>query len=89
MKPNNDAILTELIELAEQIGYRIRYERGDFNGGYCLLKEQRLIIVNKKFEPKRKITILAKTLSEIGIENIYIKPALREVIEEEVIKNEV
>jgi hypothetical protein len=89
MKPNNDAILTELIELAEQIGYRIRYERGDFNGGYCLLKEQRLIIVNKKFEPKRKITILAKTLSEIGIENIYIKPALREIIEEEVIKIEV
>jgi hypothetical protein len=89
MKPNFDTTLLELVELAEQIGYRIRYERGDFNGGYCLLREQRLIIVNKKFEPKRKITVLAKTLNEIGIDNVYIKPALREIIEEEVIKDDV
>jgi hypothetical protein len=89
MKTNFDTILQELIELAEQIGYRVRYERGDFNGGYCLLKEQRIIVVNKRFEPKRKVGVLAKTINEIGIDNIYIKPALREVIEEEVIKDEV
>ena len=89
MKINYEVILLELKELAEQIGYRIRYEKGDFDGGYCLLKDQRFIIINKKIDVKKKISILARNLYEIGIENVYLKPALREVIEEEVLKNKI
>jgi hypothetical protein len=82
----DDIILTELHELSQQIGYNVRYEKGDFEGGNCLLKEQRLILINKKLEVRKKINILSKNLSEIGIENVYIKPALRDIIEEELIK---
>ena len=89
MKINYEVILLELKELAEQIGYRIRYEKGDFDGGYCLLKDQKYIIINKKIDVKKKISILARNLHEIGIENIYLKPALREIIEEEVLKSKI
>jgi hypothetical protein len=89
MKINYEVILLELKELAEQIGYRIRYEKGDFDGGYCLLKDQKFIIINKKIEVKKKISILARNLYEIGIENVYLKPALREIIEEEVLKSKI
>jgi hypothetical protein len=82
----DDAILNELHELAQLIGYSVRYEKGDFEGGNCLLKEQKLILINKKLEVRKKINILSKNLSEIGIDNIYIKPALRDTIEEEIIK---
>jgi hypothetical protein len=89
MKPNYEATTLELRELAEQIGYKVRYEKGDFDGGYCLLKAQKLIVINRKLDIRRKISILSRILFEIGIDDIYIKPALREVIEEEVIKNKV
>lgn len=85
-KCNENSVLADLQELANVIGYNIRYEKCDFEGGNCLLKDQKLILINKKLEPKKKINILSKNIKEIGIDNIYIKPALREVIEEETIK---
>ena len=82
----DDIILAELHELSQLVGYNVRYEKGDFEGGNCLLKEQKLILINKKLEVRKKINILSKNLNEIGIDNIYIKPALRDIIEEELIK---
>lgn len=79
----DDLILIELQDLSKQIGYTVRYEKGDFEGGNCLLKEQKLILINKKLEVRKKINILSKNLSEIGIDNVYMKPALRDIIEEE------
>jgi hypothetical protein len=85
-KQNEDTTLTELQELANCIGYNIRYEKGDFEGGNCLLKDQKLILINKKLDPKKKINVLSKNIKEIGIDDIYIKPALRDIIEEEIVK---
>jgi hypothetical protein len=69
-----------------QLGVTIRYERGDFEGGYCVLKEQKLLLVNRRLLPLRKSAVLALALHEIGLENVFLKPAVREYIEDEVAK---
>lgn len=76
----------ELEALAAKSGIAIRYEKGDFEGGFCVLKDERLIVVNKKLAPQRKASILAQGLAEIGIEEIYLKPVVREFIEDELAK---
>lgn len=76
----------ELESLAANSGISIRYEKGDFEGGYCVLKAERLIVVNKKLAPSRKASILAQGLAEIGIDEVYLKPAVREFIEDELAK---
>jgi len=76
----------ELEALASNSGISIRYEKGDFEGGYCILKAERLIVVNKKLAPPRKASILAQGLAEIGIDEVYLKPAVREFIEDELAK---
>ena len=73
-------ILLDLKSLADQIGVKVRFERGDFNGGYCLVKENK--IINKLSTLQRKIVILSKALKEIGIDDIYLTPKLRELIDE-------
>jgi len=78
-----EQILKELEALATNSGIAIRYEKGDFEGGYCVLKAERLIVVNKKLSPARKSSVLAQGLAEIGIEDRYLKPAIRDYIEEE------
>lgn len=77
----------ELESLAANSGISIRYEKGDFEGGYCVLKAERLIVVNKKLTPPRKASILAQGLAEIGIDEVYLKPAVREFIEDELAKS--
>jgi hypothetical protein len=81
-----EIIIGELIELFRNIGYEVRVEKGSFKGGFCLLREQKLFLLNKNIEPLKKINFLARNLSELGIENIFVKPELREIIERESVK---
>lgn len=78
-----EIIINELIEVYKSIGYDVRVEKGSFKGGFCLLREQKLFLLNRNIEPVKKINFLAKNLSEIGVEDIFIKPELREIIERE------
>ncbi len=78
-----EELLKELEQLAAKSGIAIRYEKGDFEGGFCILKAERLIVVNKKLGPAKTASILAQGIAEIGIDEMYLKPAVREFIEDE------
>jgi hypothetical protein len=84
MKP--ELMIEELHAISEQLGVAIRYDRGDFEGGYCILKDKKLVLVNRRLNPARKAAVLASAMSEIGLENVFLKPAVREFIEDEVAK---
>ena len=81
-----ETILEELTITCGQLGYAIRYEKGDFNGGQCILREKRLLIVNRKFPIEKKISTIALALGELGIDAIFVKPVLRNIIENELDK---
>jgi hypothetical protein len=72
----------ELKLVASQLGAEVRFEKGDFKGGYCLLKESKVIVINKLANLQRKVMILSAALKELGADEIYLSPKLREVIEE-------
>ncbi len=78
-----EQLLKELESLAANCCIAVRYEKGDFEGGFCILKAERLVVINKKLAPPRKASLLAQGLAEIGIEDRYLKPAIREYIEDE------
>jgi hypothetical protein len=82
----NQELLPELESIAAQLGIRLRYERGDFEGGYCVLKSERIIVINKKLSPSMRLSVLARGISEIGLNNTYVKPVVRNFIEDEVSK---
>jgi len=77
-----DEILQELKSVADQLGASVRFEKGDFKGGYCLLNDRKVIVINKMANLQRKIMILSTALKELGIDGIYLNPRIREVIEE-------
>lgn len=81
-----DQLLKELEELADRSGITIRYEKGDFDGGYCVLKAERLIVVNRKLAAGKRASVVAQAVAEVGVEELYLKPAVREFIEEELSK---
>ncbi len=81
--PELKQILTELEEIVMRVGYKVRYEKGNFEGGYCVLKESSLIVVNSRSEMERRISIVCKCLKEIGVDDIFVKPGIRKIIESE------
>ena len=82
----HEQILNELEQLASNCVIAVRYEKGDFDGGYCVLKAERLIVINKRLAPARRAPVLAQGLAEVGIDEMYLKPAIREYIEDELVR---
>ena len=81
-----EEILSELDIVARDLGVRIRFEKGDFDGGYCLLRDERIIVVNKKLNANRKASVISQAFGELGIDNVFIKPAIRVFIEDELVR---
>ncbi|MDH7514480.1 MAG: hypothetical protein QHI48_01205 [Bacteroidota bacterium] len=82
-KLKREDILEELRRICEQVGYTLRFERGDFVGGACILHKERVLVVNTRSSIERKIAVIVRALAEIGVEGVYLKPAIRELIEAE------
>jgi hypothetical protein len=80
----HEQIIEELEGIAGQLGVTIRYEKGDFEGGFCILKDQKLLLINKRLMPNKRAAVLAVALHEVGLDNTFIKPALREFVDDEV-----
>lgn len=77
-----EELFEELKALAAELGAKVRFEKGDFKGGYCIIKESRVIVLNKMANLQRKAMTLAAALKELGVEEIYLTPKIREFIEE-------
>ena len=77
-----EILMEDLKSLATQMGATVRFERGDFKGGYCILKESKVIVINKLSNLQRKVMTLAAALNELGIDKVFLTPKLRELIEE-------
>jgi len=46
--------------------YILRYEKGNFRSGYCILKESKIVIINKYYTLDGKINTLIDIIKEIG-----------------------
>lgn len=51
-------ILNRLEKLLEEAGYIIRYERGSFQSGYCILEEKKVVVLNKFLNTEGRINTL-------------------------------
>jgi hypothetical protein len=60
--------LLKLEDLISESDYILRYEKGNFKAGYCLLKEQKIMIINKFFTTEGKINALLEILRTVPLE---------------------
>ncbi len=73
----------ELVEAAKKLGITVRKESGNFRSGYCKINEEEVILLNKSAPIESLSGILAKTISKREVDNIFLKPAVRDMIENE------
>ena len=57
--------LKKIEQLFEQLNYTVRYERGNFQSGYCLVEDRRIVVINKFYDTEARMTVLLEILSEI------------------------
>jgi hypothetical protein len=84
---NKELLLNELEELAGKLGIAIRYENVTLeefsgSGGLCRLKGEYILIIHSQAAVEEKIQTFLTALKSFPIGDIYVKPVIRDLLEE-------
>lgn len=61
------ATLDKLEGIPEQAGYVLRYERGTFQSGYCILEEKKVVVLNRFLQTEGRINTLLDLIPQLDI----------------------
>ena len=61
--------LEKLENLLKTAGFKVRYEKGNFKTGACLLQSSRVSVINKFSNLESKIQSIIELLSELEIDH--------------------
>ena len=59
--------LDKIEKIVEESGYVIRYERGTFQSGYCILQDRKVVVLNKFFQTEGRINTLIDLMPQLTI----------------------
>ncbi len=59
--------LDKIEKIAEESGYVMRYERGSFQSGYCILQAKKVVVLNKFLPTEGRINTLIDLLPLLNI----------------------
>lgn len=60
--------LDKLNALVEESGYILRYERGTFQSGYCILENKKVVVLNKFLQLEGRINTLIELIPQLQID---------------------
>jgi hypothetical protein len=67
MKPTQNT-LDKLEDILGESGYVVRYERGTFQSGWCILEAKKIVVLNKFLDTEARINTLLELIPQLNIE---------------------
>jgi len=59
--------LDKLEAVVEESGYVLRYERGNFQSGYCILEAKKVVVLNKFLQTEGRINTMLDLIPQLAI----------------------
>jgi hypothetical protein len=69
-------------DLFAEMEYIIRYERGSFKSGYCIVQDRKIAVINKFFDTEARINTLVEILNIIEIDLDRLSESGRSIYKE-------
>lgn len=70
--------LQKLELLFKELEYTIRYEKGSFNSGYCIVENNKVVVINKFFDTDGRVAILMDILENILTDDTVLSDKSRQ-----------
>ncbi len=74
--------LDKLEKILDEAGYVLRYEKGTFNSGYCILEHRKVVVVNKFLNVEGRINTLMDILPLLDVSDIQLSEASSKLYEQ-------
>lgn len=78
----NATTLTRVEKMIEESGYVLRYERGTFQSGYCILEQKKVVVLNKFLQTEGRINTLIDILPVLTIDPATLHAENRKLYDE-------
>jgi hypothetical protein len=72
--------LDKLESLLKALDYRVRYEKGNFKTGACVLENSRVVVVNKFANLESKIQGLADLIATIEVQDQFLDEKQKQLL---------
>ena len=72
-------LLSKIEDILSESDYILRYEKGNFKSGYCILNDKNIVIVNKYYSLEGKINCLVEIIQKIEIQVNGLSPKSLEI----------
>ncbi|HVM87844.1 MAG TPA: hypothetical protein VMT76_06620 [Puia sp.] len=82
------ATLDKIEKILDEAEYMIRYERGNFQSGYCILEEKRIVVLNKFLQMEGRINTLIDIIPQLVIQPELLTPDTKKTYDEVIAKYE-
>ena len=60
--------LSKLEDIISESDYILRYEKGNFKPGYCILRESKVAMINKYYSIEGKVNSIIEILKSINLD---------------------
>jgi len=74
--------LDKIERVLDEVGYIVRYERGNFQSGYCILEQKKVVVLNKFLPLEGRISTLIDIIPQLKITPDNLIPEVRRIYEE-------
>lgn len=78
----NQTTADKLEKVLEEAGYVLRYERGTFQSGYCILEQKKVVVLNKYLQLEGRINTLIDLIPQLQLSADLLSPEARKTYEE-------
>ena len=82
------ATLDKVEKILDEAGYIVRYERGNFQSGYCILEERKVVVLNKFLPMEGRINTLIDIIPQLNVNVELFSPETKKVYDEVRAKHE-
>ena len=74
--------LDKIEKVTQEAGYIIRYERGSFQSGFCILEDRKVVVLNKFLQLEGRINTLIELMPQLKINVEELTPESKKVFED-------
>ena len=74
--------LDKIERILDETGYIVRYERGNFQSGYCILEAKKVVVLNKFLQMEGRINTLMDIVPQLNIDVDVLTTEARKTYEE-------
>jgi hypothetical protein len=76
------ATLDKIEKIIAETGYIIRYERGTFQSGFCILEDRKVVVLNKFLQLEGRINTLIDLIPQLKINADTLTPESKKVFDD-------